>query len=100
LKPPNHSYDSYSYLIFPHFNIPTFCGFPYFSVFETTILKPPSHQSAHLSCRFHSRQLARTSPKVGWWAATQQVFFGFHLLPSGKHTKNYGKSPCLMGNSL
>jgi len=25
--------------------------------------------------------------------------YSWHQLPSGKHTKNYGKSPCLMGKS-
>ena len=27
------------------------------------------------------------------------IFRQTHMLPSGKHTKNYGKSPCLMGKS-
>ena len=33
----------------------------------------------------------------GWLPNTMCIFLISGWLPSGKHTKNYGKSPCLMG---
>jgi len=37
----------------------------------------------------------RTSPKA-WGISTTNGIPGFLHIPSGKHTKNYGKSPFLM----
>ena len=48
------------------------------------------------------------STGLNWWMWTSYHFHGelipsknviFHRLPSGKHTKNYGKSPFFMGKS-
>ena len=34
-----------------------------------------------------------------WEVAGEVALGGTVVVPSGKHTKNYGKSPCLMGKS-
>ena len=47
------------------------------------------------------RRLVPAAPGRGIWRQYQLIIIQYHLgkLPSGKHTKNYGKSPFLMGNS-
>ena len=37
---------------------------------------------------------------AGEWLVTGYIACGCGSLPSGDHTKNYGKSPCLLGKSF
>ena len=62
--------------------------------------------SQHALCRANSR-LCSCYPQAWWKDSCELGWLGSYfwcranglVLPSGKHTKNYGKSPCLMGKS-
>ena len=46
-----------------------------------------------------TRHFAERNSGFCRWRKIIELHVGFHPLPSGKHTKNYGKSPCSMDKS-
>jgi len=51
--------------------------------------------NAPFAVRRHQQAGAGRRPMMQW----QEKIHGITQVPSGKHTKNYGKSPFLMGTS-
>ena len=73
------------------------------------IFGPPTKSWSMTSKLLYPQGISRGMTSLSWWTKNSTAsryisvywspLFGSHMIPSGKHTKNYGKSQFLMGKS-